>query len=109
MAIAQPAAPLLTLNSTRHIVGVYWVPSFRILTIVIGFVNLGGNIGRPLLPDIASVCETDVAVVELSSFQLTGMRRSPAVAVVTNVAPNHLDWHTDMDEYDYVSHGTYQI
>ena len=62
-------------------------------------VHLGGNIGRPLLPDIASVCETDVAVVELSSFQLTGMRRSPAVAVVTNVAPNHLDWHTDMDEY----------
>lgn len=62
-------------------------------------VHLGGNIGRPLLPDIAAVRDTDVAVVELSSFQLTDMRQSPFVAVVTNVAPNHLDWHTDMDEY----------
>ncbi len=62
-------------------------------------VHLGGNIGRPLLPEIESVRETDVAVVELSSFQLTRMTQSPHVAVVTNVAPNHLDWHTDMDEY----------
>ncbi len=62
-------------------------------------VHLGGNIGRPLLPDIDAVRETDVAVVEISSFQLTRMTQSPHVAVVTNVAPNHLDWHTDMDEY----------
>jgi len=62
-------------------------------------VHLGGNIGRPLLPDIDSVRETDVAVVEISSFQLTMMTQSPHVAVVTNVAPNHLDWHTDMQEY----------
>ena len=38
-------------------------------------------------------------VSELSSFQLTMMTKSPKVAVVTNVAPNHLDWHTDMQEY----------
>ena len=38
-------------------------------------------------------------MVELSSFQLTNMTQSPNVAVVTNVAPNHLDWHTDMQEY----------
>ncbi len=62
-------------------------------------VHLGGNIGRPLLPDIDNVQETDVAVVEISSFQLTMMTQSPHVAVVTNVAPNHLDWHTDMQEY----------
>ena len=62
-------------------------------------VHLGGNIGRPLLPDIDKVQETDVAVVEISSFQLTMMTQSPHVAVVTNVAPNHLDWHTDMQEY----------
>ena len=62
-------------------------------------VHLGGNIGRPLLPDIDQVQETDVAVVEISSFQLTMMTQSPHVAVVTNVAPNHLDWHTDMQEY----------
>lgn len=60
---------------------------------------LGGNIGRALLPLIHEVEPTDVAVAELSSFQLTGMTQSPHVAVVTNVAPNHLDWHTDMQEY----------
>ena len=41
----------------------------------------------------------DYVVVELSSFQLISMRKSPDVAVVTNVAPNHLDVHKDMDEY----------
>ncbi|MBE6768013.1 MAG: UDP-N-acetylmuramoyl-L-alanine--D-glutamate ligase [Ruminococcaceae bacterium] len=60
---------------------------------------LGGNIGRALLPFIHEVQANDAAVVELSSFQLTGMTQSPHVAVVTNVAPNHLDWHTDMQEY----------
>lgn len=60
---------------------------------------LGGNIGRALLPFIHEVQAGDAAVVELSSFQLTGMTQSPHVAVVTNVAPNHLDWHTDMAEY----------
>lgn len=62
-------------------------------------VHLGGNIGRPLLPDIGLVQPTDAAVVEISSFQLTRMTQSPHVAIVTNVAPNHLDWHTDMQEY----------
>lgn len=62
-------------------------------------VHLGGNIGRPLLPEIESVSPQDVAVVELSSFQLISMRRSPDVAVVTNLSPNHLDIHKDMQEY----------
>lgn len=62
-------------------------------------VHLGGNIGRPLLPEILSVRPEDAVVVELSSFQLTGMQKRPRVAVITNVAPNHLDWHTDMEEY----------
>ncbi len=62
-------------------------------------VHLGGNIGRALLPIIESVECSHTAVVELSSFQLTRMTQSPHVAVVTNVAPNHLDWHTDMQEY----------
>ena len=60
---------------------------------------LGGNIGTPLLPRCREICETDIAVVELSSFQLMDMRRSPHIAVVTNLAPNHLDVHKDMDEY----------
>ena len=60
---------------------------------------LGGNIGTPLLPLVRQMQETDYAVVELSSFQLMDMRRSPHVAVVTNLAPNHLDVHKDMEEY----------
>ncbi len=60
---------------------------------------LGGNIGTPLLPLLDNMKETDFAVVELSSFQLLDMRRSPHVAVVTNLAPNHLDVHKDMEEY----------
>ncbi|MBQ7038722.1 MAG: UDP-N-acetylmuramoyl-L-alanine--D-glutamate ligase [Clostridia bacterium] len=62
-------------------------------------VHLGGNIGRPLLPIIEEITAEHTAVTELSSFQLTMMTQSPKVAVVTNVAPNHLDWHTDMQEY----------
>ena len=62
-------------------------------------VHLGGNIGTPLLPIIEEIGENDIAVAELSSFQLISMRKSPDVSVVTNVAPNHLDVHKTMDEY----------
>jgi len=60
---------------------------------------LGGNIGKPLLADTVGMEEGDIAVVELSSFQLMTMKRSPHIAVVTNLAPNHLDVHTSMSEY----------
>ena len=60
---------------------------------------LGGNIGTPLLPLVRQMKEDDFAVVELSSFQLMDMTRSPSRAVVTNLAPNHLDVHKDMEEY----------
>ena len=60
---------------------------------------LGGNIGTPLLSKLDDIKADDYAVVELSSFQLMDMRRSPSVAVVTNLAPNHLDVHKDMEEY----------
>lgn len=62
-------------------------------------VHVGGNIGRPLLPELDNIAPEDFVVVELSSFQLISMRKSPDVAVITNVAPNHLDVHKDMDEY----------
>ena len=62
-------------------------------------VHLGGNIGRALMPIIESIKPEDVAVVELSSFQLISMRKSPDVALITNIAPNHLDMHKDMKEY----------
>ncbi len=62
-------------------------------------VFVGGNIGKPLLPEIENITAEDFVVAELSSFQLISMRKSPDVAVVTNVAPNHLDVHKSMDEY----------
>ena len=60
---------------------------------------VGGNIGAPLLPLVFEMNENDVAVVELSSFQLMTMKRSPRRALITNITPNHLNWHQDMDEY----------
>jgi len=60
---------------------------------------LGGNIGTPLLPLCRQMGEEDFAVVELSSFQLMDMERSPQRALITNLAPNHLDIHKDMEEY----------
>ncbi|MBC8570296.1 UDP-N-acetylmuramoyl-L-alanine--D-glutamate ligase [Zongyangia hominis] len=62
-------------------------------------VHLGGNIGKPLLSHIEEMGPEDYAVVELSSFQLLSMRQSPDIAVVTNIAPNHLDVHGTMEEY----------
>lgn len=72
---------------------------------------LGGNIGKPLLSEIENITPEDFTVLELSSFQLHTVNKFeneglpfskiefPDVAVVTNVTPNHLNWHTDMEEY----------
>ena len=63
---------------------------------------LGGNIGVSLLPHVAEIDENDVVVLELSSFQLADLARlqvSPAVSVVTNFSPNHLDWHDEVAHY----------
>lgn len=60
---------------------------------------LGGNIGTPLLSKIDEVKATDKVVLELSSFQLMTIKDSPAVAVITNISPNHLDVHKSMQEY----------
>ncbi|MBR5286620.1 MAG: UDP-N-acetylmuramoyl-L-alanine--D-glutamate ligase [Clostridia bacterium] len=60
---------------------------------------LGGNIGVNLFATLDEITDKDYAVIELSSFQLMKLSESPDIAVVTNVAPNHLDWHTDMNEY----------
>ena len=62
-------------------------------------VYVGGNIGRPLLPDVSGMVPEDMVVLELSSFQLMSMKESPNVAVFTNLSPNHLDYHHTMEEY----------
>ena len=62
-------------------------------------VHLGGNIGTPLFDRIPDIRPEDFAVLELSSFQLHSMHCAPDVAIITNISPNHLDVHKDMDEY----------
>ncbi len=61
--------------------------------------HIGGNIGKPLVAELETIKPEHKAVLELSSFQLFSMKRSPKVAVLTNVTPNHLDWHKDFEEY----------
>ncbi len=62
-------------------------------------VHLGGNIGKPLLSEAGEMGQEDIAVLELSSFQLMTLQSSPDVAVFTNLSPNHLDIHKSMEEY----------
>ena len=62
-------------------------------------VHIGGNIGRPLLCETETMGPADIVVLELSSFQLITMKKSPHIAVYTNLSPNHLDIHADMGEY----------
>lgn len=62
-------------------------------------VYLGGNIGKSLLPSLDGMTENDLCVMELSSFQLSDMKASVACGVITNLSPNHLNWHRDMAEY----------
>ena len=62
-------------------------------------VHLGGNIGKPLLCEAPTFGEDDVAVLELSSFQLHSMHCRPNTAVITNLSPNHLDVHPSFEDY----------
>ncbi len=62
-------------------------------------VFLGGNIGRSLIEDVLTIPSTAEIVLELSSFQLMTLAISPQAAVMTNLSPNHLDYHVDFDEY----------
>jgi len=60
---------------------------------------VGGNIGNPLIDALDEIQEDDLAIMELSSFQLELMKNSPQVAAVLNITPNHLDRHGSMDAY----------
>ena len=62
-------------------------------------VFLGGNIGENLFVKLGEISKDDFAVIEISSFQLMKMSHAPNIAIVTNVSPNHLDWHKGMEEY----------
>ncbi len=62
-------------------------------------VHVGGNIGTPLLDRLEQIGPGDKVVMELSSFQLELFDRSPAIAGVLNITPNHLDRHPSMSHY----------
>ncbi len=62
-------------------------------------VHVGGNIGTPLLSKLDEISSDDMVVLELSSFQLQTLSVSPHISVITNLSPNHLDYHKDMEEY----------
>lgn len=60
---------------------------------------VGGNIGTPLFTKIEEMLPEDIVVLELSSFQLMNMKISPDISIITNITPNHLNVHTDLEEY----------
>ncbi|MFZ3069988.1 MAG: UDP-N-acetylmuramoyl-L-alanine--D-glutamate ligase [Anaerolineaceae bacterium] len=60
---------------------------------------VGGNIGNSLIEQVDAMQEDDLVVMELSSFQLELMTRSPQVAAILNITPNHLDRHANMQAY----------
>lgn len=62
-------------------------------------VYVGGNIGNPLIGEAEDIPPQAAVVMELSSFQLEIADRSPHVALITNVSPNHLDIHASFEAY----------
>lgn len=75
-----------------------------------GKVWLGGNCGEPLINKLEGMTRDDVVVLELSSFQLQDwhrIRKSCDISVITNITPNHLDWHKDMAEYIWAKSAIY--
>lgn len=62
-------------------------------------VELGGNIGVPVFSLLSKLTPESWVVLELSSFQLIDLERSPHIGVCLMVVPEHLDWHLDVEDY----------
>ncbi|MGB9867650.1 MAG: UDP-N-acetylmuramoyl-L-alanine--D-glutamate ligase [Bacillota bacterium] len=71
-------------------------------------VYVGGNIGTPLIESVDAISPDSIVVLELSSFQLQMMHKSPQVAVLLNISPNHLDIHSSMEEYVEAKKGIFR-
>lgn len=92
IGITGSAGKSTTTSMVGHILGTRNFPS----------VHLGGNLGGSLLNSLGTIHETDWVVLELSSFMLEGLREdrfAPHIALITNLAPNHLDWHGTLEAY----------
>ncbi len=61
--------------------------------------KLAGNVGIPFSTCCDDLNTEDIAVLEVSSFMLTGSHLKPDIAIVTNITADHLDWHKDFKEY----------
>lgn len=86
-------------TTTTTLVGRMAAAAVELLTAGIRQSYVGGNIGAPLIAQVDAMQPDDLAIMELSSFQLEIMNRSPQVAAVLNVTPNHLDRHGTMEAY----------
>jgi len=92
---------------TRHVIGVTGTKGkgttstliARMLAAAGEQVFLGGNIGVSPFDFLPQITENSWVVLELSSYQLSDLKYSPSIAVCLMVVPEHLNWHTDMDDY----------
>ena len=72
---------------------------YKMLEVAKHHCYLGGNIGIPLFSKIDEMTPEDIVVLELSSFQLMTLKKSPNISIITNISPNHLDIHKTYEEY----------
>ncbi len=86
-------------TTTTSLVGCIFEETFNIQPSTFRRIWVGGNIGNPLITNVDEMTAADLAVMELSSFQLDLITCSPDVAVILNVTPNHLDRHGTMEAY----------
>lgn len=72
---------------------------YKMLATFYDGVYLAGNIGTPALKILPGLSKKSIVILELSSFQLIDLKKSPHIAVILMITQEHLNWHEDIDEY----------